>query len=412
MRELQKQCGAFRTSPCESLYIEAQEPSLSDRRKLLLLQYYVRSKRIPDSIVSTHLARTDMDRRYKNSKRKPKSVGYKLRQICKDLDLNIPNIMKFYQCSLGPWLIPKVQPCFELAQNKKGDTNKEAYWNYFMEHKHPADIEIYTDGSKGENCVGAGGIIINGDESEEFQHKLPNITSIFTAELSAIEVGLSKIKNLTDKSCILYSDSMSSLQAIKSAKVDDKRIGTIYEILHRLKEKAIDVSFCWIPGHANIRGNEIADKKAKEARNLNEMRSLEVSSSDCKSYIKEKIYESWESRWRQLTDNRKLKSVQQTIRRKIPKLSRMDEIKLTRLRIGHTRLTHSFILIGEDVPMCIECERPVTVKHILLECGNNNLDRLECYDHREVTISDLLNKHKYIPKTLEFLKRANLYKEI
>ena len=60
--------GAFRTSPCESLYVEAQEPSLTDRRKLLLLQYYVRSNRIPNSSVMAHLTHTDMDRRYKNSK--------------------------------------------------------------------------------------------------------------------------------------------------------------------------------------------------------------------------------------------------------------------------------------------------------------------------------------------------------
>ena len=405
--------GAFRTSPCESLYVEAQEPALSDRRKLLLLQYYIRINRIPDSTVVYHMSDTSLDRRYRNSRKKPKSVGYKLRQVCEELGIVIPKIMPFYQCSLGPWEVPDMKPCTALAINKKSDTSKEDYWNNFMEHKHVADVDIYTDGSKGENGVGAGGVIINGDQVEEFSQKLNDMASVFTAELSAIEVGLNKLEKFTDKVCVLYSDSLSSLQAIQSAKVDDRRIGVVYEILERLRRRRVEVSFCWIPGHTNIRGNEIADKAAKRACNLQQIQPpQEVASSDCKPYIKGKVYGSWEARWRQLTDNKKLKSVQQTTAKKVLKLSRIDEVKLTRLRIGHSRLTHSFILLGEEVPMCIECDSPVSIKHILLECGNNILDRMECYDHRNVNMSILLNTSKYIPKVLEFLKRVNLYKEI
>ena len=48
--------------------------------------------------------------------------------------------------------------------------------------------------------------------------------------------------------------------------------------------------------------------------------------------------------------------------------SRKDDVKLTRLRIGHTRLTHKHFLLNEDSPECIPCNCPLTVKHILLEC--------------------------------------------
>ena len=404
--------GAFRTSPRESLYVEAKEPSLTDRRKLLLLQYYIRINRIPDSTVMKHMNDTALDNRYRNSRRKPKSVAYKLRQLCGELDIVIPTITPFYQCNLGPWEIPKIVACLELAQHSKKETSEEIYRNHFQEHRHTADIEIYTDGSKGETGVGAGVVVIKGDHREEYSYKLNNMASVFTAELMAIKVGLSNVVKYSNKNCVLYSDSMSSLQAIQSAKVEDKRIGIVYEILERLSQNHLKVSFCWIPGHAGIEGNEIADKIAKRACSLPQQESLEVDCSDCKAYVKPKIRDNWENRWRSLTDNKKLKSLQESIDKKIMKLSRKDDIKLTRLRIGHTRLTHGFLLLGEDVPMCMACDVPISVKHILIECGDNIIDRMECYDHRNVNLKILLNSSQYIPKVLEFLKRVDLYKEI
>ena len=41
---------------------------------------------------------------------------------------------------------------------------------------------------------------------------------------------------------------------------------------------------------------------------------------------------------------------------------------LTRLRIGHTRHTHSYLLKREDQPLCIGCNEPFTVKHFLIDC--------------------------------------------
>jgi len=41
---------------------------------------------------------------------------------------------------------------------------------------------------------------------------------------------------------------------------------------------------------------------------------------------------------------------------------------LNRLRICHTRLTHSYLLSGDDLPECGTCQCPLTVKHILVEC--------------------------------------------
>jgi len=43
---------------------------------------------------------------------------------------------------------------------------------------------------------------------------------------------------------------------------------------------------------------------------------------------------------------------------------------INRLRIGHTQLTHSYLLSGDDQPVCSACQSPLTVKHLLIECVN------------------------------------------
>jgi len=48
--------------------------------------------------------------------------------------------------------------------------------------------------------------------------------------------------------------------------------------------------------------------------------------------------------------------------------SRREAVIINRLNIGHSRLTHSYLLLGEDRPTCTSCDVLLTVKHILLDC--------------------------------------------
>jgi len=49
-------------------------------------------------------------------------------------------------------------------------------------------------------------------------------------------------------------------------------------------------------------------------------------------------------------------------------LSRRDALIIHRVCIGHTWLTHSYLLSGTDQPECLACHCQLTVKHILIEC--------------------------------------------
>ena len=49
------------------------------------------------------------------------------------------------------------------------------------------------------------------------------------------------------------------------------------------------------------------------------------------------------------------------------------EIRVNRIRIGHSSLTHSYdLLSGYDIPECRTCQCRLTVKHILMECVDFN----------------------------------------
>ena len=57
---------------------------------------------------------------------------------------------------------------------------------------------------------------------------------------------------------------------------------------------------------------------------------------------------------------------------------RKEEVVLARLRLGHTRVTHSYLLQGEEQPQCVGCDAPFTVRHFLLECGDFAQVRNNC----------------------------------
>ena len=50
--------------------------------------------------------------------------------------------------------------------------------------------------------------------------------------------------------------------------------------------------------------------------------------------------------------------------------TRKENTVLNRLHIGHSYLTHSFILRKKEAPVCVACNVVLTVKHILIECAD------------------------------------------
>jgi len=116
--------------------------------------------------------------------------------------------------SILPWL--SRHPCFnyDMYAFDKNSVSAEVLQNHFAETKNcfGEHVEIYTDGSKtGESVACA---VICGNQIKSM--RLPDKSSMYTAELSAIRMALELIRRLKEKSFVIYSDSLSSLQAIQT----------------------------------------------------------------------------------------------------------------------------------------------------------------------------------------------------
>ena len=90
-------------------------------------------------------------------------------------------------------------------------------------------------------------------------------------------------------------------------------------------------------------------------------------------------------------------------------MSRYDSILLNRLRIGQSRLTHSYLLSGDDPPTCRSCRIPLTVKHILVECRN-----LHNIPEKYFTVSSVTDLFKSVDNhtIIHFIKETHFYHQV
>ena len=89
--------------------------------------------------------------------------------------------------------------------------------------------------------------------------RLPNKASIFRAELHAISLALSLIRRSKEKNFIIFSDSMSSLEALSGLKLEIDIVQNIIKDYTNIANIGKTIILCWIPSHVNIHGNERAD---------------------------------------------------------------------------------------------------------------------------------------------------------
>ncbi|GFU46916.1 probable RNA-directed DNA polymerase from transposon X-element [Trichonephila clavipes] len=117
---------------------------------------------------------------------------------------------------------------------------------------------------------------------------------------------------------------------------------------------------------------------------------LAVPLSDMKRVIMHHIFKIWQESWSQQLDN-KLHSVKPVIGAWPVMPMRRTDVKLTRLRIGHTRFTHRH-LFGERAPECPSCHVSYTVHHILIDCPVFNHHRITFFHKSVLTLSDLVGE--------------------
>jgi hypothetical protein len=241
--------------------------------------------------------------------------------------------------------------------------------------------------------------------------------------LCGVIEALKLIEDYPQGNFTIFIDSKSVLDAIQAYNSTHPFIGEVLTILLRLVREHKYVKLCWVPGHVGVSGNERADHEAKQVAGTNvEPLNLMVPCRDYYPVIKTAVRRLWQQEWNN-TVNNKLKSIKPTVSEWTSSgcRTRRKEVLLSRLRIGHTRLTHGHLMERLPQPRCVRCSVPLTVKHILAECPNNAAARYTCFpglrgcNVDEILVGMLAETERAVfdvDALLLFLEKCKLLQEI
>ncbi len=135
-------------------------------------------------------------------------------------------------------------------------------------------MPIFTDGSALGNprpCGGAAVVYTHGLSKDAIIIKRPVAmwSTSFHGEVSAIDLALEYVvesATLRHSTRLIHSDCQAALDAIVNNTGDLTRLTSrIVRSIKILHEKGVAVEFCWIPEHAGIHLNDLADNAAKAA---------------------------------------------------------------------------------------------------------------------------------------------------
>ncbi|XP_023217612.1 uncharacterized protein LOC111620004 [Centruroides sculpturatus] len=253
---------AFRTFPVQSLYVDAYESSLSLRREQLSSFYYIKQK--SQKNLTADCPDTQLKRLFAARTSCVPTFDIRMENVSSTIDLDTSNISHIEVNSIPPWSTSPIDVDLSLKQFPKETTPDYVYRQHFAEiqHRNRNLIPIYTDGSKSDNYVGLAFVC---QDEIVAEHIAPN-SSIFSAELQAIYLAIKYINQKGHRCCVIYTDSVSALQALISYERSSHFIVIkIRKLISHLTTRNFFVKFCWVPGHVGIRGNEEADTAAKSA---------------------------------------------------------------------------------------------------------------------------------------------------
>lgn len=396
--------GAFPTSPLKCVFAESGIPEINDRvieatHKLLPKLFNAENKILHSVFVQA----LRQKRSYKI-----KSTIRRCSNIARNLDLS--NARLSNPKANPPWLFNEDSVITDLSNGKKLETSSKVYEKAFAEKmdylKDMNYTPIFTDGSKTNSSTSFAVVKENGDLISNAL--LPPYFSVFTAELLAIKSAITFAQQ-NKGNFVICSDSLSVINAIKNISNESESIAYIRNILTKSKNK---IKVLWVPGHAGIRGNELADTAARNATNLTTLTYYPPEKKDVKKLIAQKLSEEKSINWVRFSHpytrhNRTGQGI------KFPaKCSRAKATMFTRLRIGHTEATHNHLLLNTPPPTCNTCNSPLTVEHILNNCQALNIPRQRHFGDTKPT--DALKEvcAKNIEQMYDFLIECKLINNI
>ena len=299
-----------------------------------------------------------------------------------------------------------------LSKQKKDQLNDFIWRILFknLEKEYDHCEKIFTDGSKqGE---GAGAAVWS--TKFNIMARLPPECSILTCELFAIYSAVLFIRG-SGKETAIFTDSMSSIQSLKLHY--NSKHPLIHKIAEEIENNEKTIHLIWVPSHVGIPGNCHADELAKKTLSLGTITKINLPNPDVKRIIKQYYKEQWRTKWTASSSHYGIKGFSPG---KLPsyfKLPRRKQIKMSRIILQTTMLTHKHYFTRDPRPICDQCSSHNNLDHIVTECPKyeqfRNDIRSYCLDKNIVcNIGNLANCERPPNLLLNFFEQAQLLDQI
>ena len=170
--------GAFRTSPVESLYVEAGELPLEERRIKLSLQYITKLKSTPSNPAYKCVFEPEFVQKYLRNTKTIKPLGIRMMEHLQAGDINLDQVNDEDIYDIPPWELFSPIVNLTLTSTPKSNTLESNYRQRFLEindyYENNKFASIYTDGSKSKDYVSASAV----SSVDILKVNLPTDTSI------------------------------------------------------------------------------------------------------------------------------------------------------------------------------------------------------------------------------------------
>jgi len=238
-------------------------------------------------------------------------------------------------------------------------------------------LVCYTDGSRMKEGTGAG--VYGQSLKRRLSFSLGKYTTVFQAEIYAILACAYDLQSLNrpEKYISICSDSQAALKALKAVKTTSSLVHQCQKALNDISARHV-VELYWVPGHAGVRGNEIADGLARSGSALSFLGpepALGVSKGDIRKrfsrWLNSQHWAIWRDPGNTLRQARELISGPcLSTKIKLLSFNRNQSRAVTGLLTGHNTLRRHLHLLGlQDSPLCRKCGiKEETSAHILCEC--------------------------------------------
>lgn len=366
--------GLALTTPTELVYRESGVQPLIDRFDNTRACYYFRRNLVPNSL-------TDEDLGPLRSLHPEKEDTYQNSVEVLLTAANIKNCIpeRKYLGADPPWQFKRPEIHTQIGNISKRDSQPLllATTQQLIDEKYRDHTKIYTDGSLTEDGMGAAFCIP--EENKTHRLGMKQNTAIMSAELLAIEAVLDHLlgrvqrKDNPPSRVVILSDSKSGLQAIQrdDGSAREKSIRQISKKSHELIDKGMEVVLQWVPSHIGLRGNDLADRAAKQAASgdIDEFKKLEPTYTDLSSRIKQTSWKMWQKGFDAF--HREVPNIAHDLPSKKPCLKASAPYPIMqlmrRLRTDHYKTR----FLAKTRPQHCSCGRPVRFRHVVLRCGDH-----------------------------------------